>query len=210
MPLTDLRELGHGQYLGTWVIDESIEQLREEIELEFEEENGDIKHEVKLKEWYATRILCRKVVEYAGMEYEGVKKDEFGKPWLKHSTNFISVTHCFPYVCVILDTNREVGIDLERSRKQISRVAPKFMSELEYNHSKDPNYQLINWAAKEALYKLHGRKSLELSSQLIIEPFEPGEEGTLEGTILDGGEEKHQLYYRFFRDGEYVLVYSLN
>lgn len=208
MPLLDIRDLGSNQFLATWQIEESTDELWTYLDRTIEDGYSEISHEVKQKEFVTTRLLCKELVKGINQDYHGVQKDEYGKPWLKASDYFISVTHCYPLVSVILDLKKPVGIDLERSRQQISRIAPKFMSEEEYGHSSDPEYQLIMWAAKEALYKLHGRKSLEFRSQLLIDPFEVELEGLIAGNIINGEIENHTLYYRFLNDRDYVLVYS--
>ena len=209
MPLKQIEQLNDHQFLGIWEVEESPEELLNMIDLSCEQDPVKITHEIKRKEWYATRILMRKVVESSGDTYIGITKDEYGKPWLNKSEAYISVTHCFPLVVVLYDQQNEVGVDIEMSRQQIDRIAHKFLSEEEASFSTTTEHHMVMWAAKESLYKLHGRKSLTFKEQLLIDSFPLQSEGVIHGRIIDNTIEEHKLYYRFIEENKYVLVHSI-
>ena len=209
MPLLEIEQLNEHQFIGYWNVVESIEGLSVGFNFDIEEDNSLITHPTKQMEWLATRILMKCILDFTNLDYHGILKDEFGKPWLKDSEYYISVSHCFPMVVVILDTEHPVGIDLERSRKQIDKIAPRFLSSDEMAFSTSTDHHLIMWAVKETLYKLHGRKSLVFREQLFIESFPAEREGSIIGRIIDKTTEVHKMYYRFIFDNEYVLVHSI-
>ncbi len=57
--------------------------------------------------------------------------DEFGKPHLKDD-KYISITHSFNFSGIIVSENK-VGIDIEKQRPIITKIASKFVGyEFEY------------------------------------------------------------------------------
>jgi hypothetical protein len=64
----------------------------------------------------------------------------------------------------------------------------------------------VYWCAKEALYKIDGKKGLHFSNQLNIEPFELQEAGGLKGIISRF--EKQMVHLAYVVDKEFVLVYT--
>lgn len=101
------------------------------------------------------------------MEY-----DVFGKPWPVGRDGFISVSHSSNWVAFSYHPSQAVGIDVETTRLQLSKVAPRILHQselsiLEQSINKQRTLQLF-WGGKEAMYKAYGKKNLEFSSQLIL------------------------------------------
>ena len=76
-----------------WKIDESLEKL-----IDLTNQTTDIKNEIKKKEFYASRILIEKMCKELNIKFNGIKKDDNGKPYLINSKYHISISHKFPYV----------------------------------------------------------------------------------------------------------------
>lgn len=57
-----------------------------------------ISHPQKQLEWLTGRYVMQLLVESKGLPYEGMVKDEYGKPHLRHRIAEISITHTVKYV----------------------------------------------------------------------------------------------------------------
>jgi phosphopantetheinyl transferase len=162
----------------------------------------------KRKEWLAGRILLLALVRKTGLNYAGTIKDEFGKPSLKDINHFISLSHSHPYVAVQIHEHEAVGIDLEQPNEKLLKIAPRILDPIELeNAGEDIVKHCIYWCAKEALYKIYGKRGLLFTNHLRVEPFSLHNEGDLNGLIaLNGYSRKARLCYRVSK--EYVLVYT--
>ena len=137
-----------------------------------QEDLATISHPAQRVEWLACRVSVRQLVEAQGMQYGGLYKDEFGKPHLIDSPWHISLSHTTGWAAAVLHRSRPVGIDIEPIRDQFRRVVPRVLSDSEIAHAAgDLNRLAIYWCAKEALYKLYGKRQLTFREHLHIEPF---------------------------------------
>ncbi len=177
MPLVSLEPFAETGYLARWKIEEDLDDLARAFRGTPEEiaEFEGLHHPQKQLEFLASRALVREVCKRTGWVYHGLVKDEFGKPHFLRSTGYLSLTHSPTQAAVVLHPDRPVGIDLEPLREQLRRVVPRVLSEPELAHAgTDLDRLAVYWCAKEALYKLHGRKSITLRHHLFIEPFADG------------------------------------
>lgn len=209
MPLDKIIR-SEGGIIGIWNITEGLQTLTEQLDQS--KEDGSFKRitsKNKLKEWCAVRLSADSLMSELGEEYQGIYKDEFGKPHLAGSDNGISVSHSYPYVAVIINPERLVGIDIEFLEPRILRLAHKFMCEEELEFANGNLFKSgVIWSAKESLYKLHGRKQLIFSKQLIIEPFAESSENQFYGNIIDGNTEKYELGYIKLFDNKVIVVFT--
>jgi phosphopantetheinyl transferase len=205
MPLYKLKNTGTESAWGIWKVEESAEELAFTA---FEEAPEGIIHITKRLEWLASRVLVRTLLEQNDLHYSGIHKDEFGKPFLRELTHHISLSHAYPYVAVQLDSNKSVGIDIEQPTEKLLRIAPRVLSmeELE-NAGSDIRKHCVYWCAKEALYKVYGKRGLHFADQLLVEPFILEETGDLKGTITVR-EEKLNVALSYEIEPEFVVVYT--
>ena len=111
---------------------------------------------------------------------------------------------------MILHKEENVGIDIESLDRDFSVVEKKALSEDEIDDLDDDkrNEQLaIYWCAKEAVFKLLSRYSVDFAEQIEIERFRPRGEGELEASFVDndGDEDEFDLEYMTF--DRHVLVW---
>jgi len=205
MPLYKLKNTGTESAWGIWKVEESAEELAFTA---FEEAPEGIIHLTKRLEWLASRVLVRTLLEQNDLPYSGIHKDEFGKPFLRELTHHISLSHAYPYVAVQLNSNKSVGIDIEQPTEKLLRIAPRVLSmeELE-NAGSDIRKHCVYWCAKEALYKVYGKRGLHFADQLLVEPFILEETGDLKGTITVR-EEKLNVALSYEIEPEFVVVYT--
>src|SRR5258708_21041591 len=107
-----LREFHQNEPQGSWAvwhISEDESHLSSGIIGSIPEE---ITSKKKRLEWLAGRQLLVTLCNHLGLRYFGVRKDEFGKPFLEKYSHHISLSHSFPYVAAQIDYNHPVCIDL--------------------------------------------------------------------------------------------------
>lgn len=162
----------------------------------------------KRLEWMTGRMLTRSLLAEFAVPYAGMIKNEYGKPFLKGSNWQISLSHSFPFVAVILNREKTVGIDLEQPKDKLLRVAPRVLSPSEQEDAgTNVTKHCIYWCAKETLIKIHGKKDLILAENLLISPFSQAREGHIIGKIIVGDSERLiPLYYQVFP--RFVLVFN--
>ncbi len=161
-----IKKISKGEsIIWVWKIDESIDEL-----IELTNQTTDIKNEIKRKEFYASRILIEKMCEALNLNYQGIKKDDKGKPHLINSKYHVSISHKFPYVSVIIDT-KKCGVDIERIDEKVKKIKSKFLSEEEELIIGENLKKLVEyWSMKETAYKVEGNtiplKSIEIKEKL--------------------------------------------
>ena len=186
MPATKINWDSLANGWGIWEIDEEEGNLASLI-LPSDGCPEEISNPRKRLEWLAGRALLKEMVEASGLVYQGIMKDEFGKPFLNELPHHISLSNSFPFVAVQLHPAKSVGIDLEQPRPKLFDVMRRVLTDSEWQDGANNLRKLcVYWCAKEALYKIYGKRSLIFTEQILIKPFALGESGVVEGTIADG------------------------
>ena len=211
MPLQHVIYLNPHTTIGVWHLKEPEEYFTPNLhKIVSDIKNlNSITHAKRRTEWIAGRWLVMQLAERINLKFSGIWTDEYNKPHLISDNGTISLSHATPYVVAIINTKAPCGIDIEQIRNKLKPLAPKFLNETELAIGGDDLSNLaILWGAKEALYKLHGRKSLIFKDNLAIENFNFSENiGTLTGLLnIDDEHEKYSLKAGKFDD--YVLVYT--
>lgn len=206
MPIEKLVNEGKRVW-ALWKITESEDELRALQKLE-ETIPPSIANKQKRLEWFAGRVITHCLLAELKLPYNGLTKNEDGKPFLLDNPFHISLSHSFPYVAAIIDKHNTVGIDLEQPKEKLFRVASRvFSSDELMDAGKDLTKHCIYWCAKEALIKIYGKKDLILAENLRISPFSMANEGEIIGRIIVADTESLiTLYYRIFPG--FVLVFS--
>ncbi len=170
-----------------------------------EDDLSSISHPAQRVEWLACRVAVRQLAEGQGLSYAGLQKDPFGKPHLVGLSGSISLSHTGGWAAAVFHRSRPVGIDIEPIRDQFSRVVPRVLSADEIAHADgNPSRLAVYWCAKEALYKLYGKRNLTFREHLHVEPFSDGADTLIGHVRLPNHEE--QLIIRCFRIGPGLLA----
>lgn len=206
MPLVEL-EVTPNRALGFWKISESAETLFREVQ-DFETIPSALTHPNKRLEFIAGRVLVSELMTGLGIEFQGIEKNKFGKPFLKNHGHQLSLSHSYPYVAALIDRDKPVGVDLEQVKEKLLRIAPRVLDAGEFADAGGNLTKLcIYWCAKEAMLKVHGEKNLIFSKNLLIKPFLLQHEGNLIGRIIVGDQETTlSLRYRIMND--FAIVYN--
>lgn len=205
MALLKIESLGIGQAWCLWQIVEREEELSFAA---LESCPEEIVNAQKRLEWLAGRALVKFLVEDCGLHYHGLRKDEFGKPFLKANTHHISLSHSFPFVAAQIDRLHPVGIDLEQPKEKLRTIATRVFTKEEVKDAGDDIVKLcVYWCAKEALYKIYGKRNLLFTDHLRVMPFSLSGSGGLTGKIqFPENETMVSLQYLVMPD--FVIVYT--
>ena len=178
MPLYKTLQPQQGTTISIWKIDESFEELVNPLNLRAESQKrvSNMKSEIHQRGFLSIRHLLRSV----GYNDQDLYYDDWGKPHLKDDS-FISISHSFEYSGIII-SDRAVGIDIEKKRDKIKRIASKFIDyEAHYLNSDENRYvdKLTTiWCIKESLYKLYAQPGLSFKAHTLVIPFEPEDMNT--------------------------------
>ena len=190
-----------------WKIEESISKLQEGI---FLSENSttrlnSMKSQLHQRGFLSIRHLLKEV----GYTDADLIYDEFGKPHLKNG-KFISITHSFTFTAIIVSDKFHVGIDIEKQREKILKIAHKFTPFEEYKTIANVDALIskltIVWGAKESLYKIYGKKKLLFLHHIYIEDFRFADEKTIGIIRYDGKEATYKI--RFFEFEGFTCVFA--
>ncbi|WP_339882129.1 4'-phosphopantetheinyl transferase family protein [Polaribacter vadi] len=191
-----------------WKIEETIEELQQGVTLT--ENNSarlnSMKSDLHQKGFLSIRHLLKEInLTDADLIY-----DEFGKPHLNNN-RFISITHSFNFTAIIYSTETEVGIDIEKQRDKILKIAHKFTPIEEYktiaNHDALISKLTIVWGAKESLYKIYGKKKLLFLHHIYVADFKFEEAKTTGEIRFDGETTSYAVEFLEFEGFTCVFAY---
>ncbi len=206
MPLYKTIQATNQTNIYVWKIEESLDELKTDIHLN----TRSIERISKMKSELHQRgfLSVRHLLKAAGFSDDDLFYTDDGKPHLIDGKH-ISISHSFTFSTIIISAS-EVGIDIEKNRDKILRIAHKFIdSENSFLTADHLVEQLtVIWGAKESLYKMHPDGGLLFKKHLPIETF------TLEDSKTKGWIKKDNFYENydiFFEQFEgFTLVYAMN
>jgi len=206
MPL--FKKIVHSRHtlILVWEITESKEDLSHKLDLttnsmERIASMRDIQHQ---KGFLSVRHLLKEV----GYTDADLFYTPDGKPHLRDGKR-ISITHSFDFSAIAI-SDFPIGIDMEKNREKILKIAPKFVADefdfMAEDHVVD--FLTVVWGAKESLFKIHPDGGLLFKKHLPVEPFKLSDKKT-KGWI------KKEPYYEVFtiyfeKIKGYTLVYATN
>lgn len=172
MPLYKSIAVNSETHVLIWHITESESALANAITLQEYSQNriSNMKSEIHRRAYLSVRHLLA-IANYTDAD---LTYNENGKPSLSDDVE-ISITHSYEYAAIILGAN-PVGIDIEKQRDKITKIASKFVSDKEFEYL-DQNCSTyiknltVIWGAKEAIYKLHGQPGVSFKQHIIVAPF---------------------------------------
>ncbi|OCK43273.1 4-phosphopantetheinyl transferase [Tenacibaculum soleae] len=190
-----------------WKIEESFEDLADGITLTQRSSDrlNNMKSDLHRRGFLSVRHLLNKV----GYTDADLVYDEFGKPHLKDG-KFISITHSFTFSGIIISDDKPVGIDIEKQRDKILKIAHKFTPIEAYksiaNHDALVSKLTIVWGAKESLYKIYGKKKLLFLNHIYIEDFSFETNETTGKILYEGVTDEYQI--NFLETEGFTCVYA--
>jgi phosphopantetheinyl transferase len=191
-----------------WNINESINELDANVLL-------TEKSRTRLNSMKSTIHQCgflsvRHLLKEAGYSDTDLFYDSYGKPYLKDGKH-ISITHSHTFSGIIISDEVHVGIDIEKQRDKILKIAHKFTPVEEYktiaNHEALISKLTIVWGAKESLYKIYGKKSLLFLHHIFIEDFNFIDEKTTGAIRYEGQTATYRIHFMEFEG--FTCVFAL-
>jgi len=208
MPLYKTITVNNSTKVYIWKIVESFETLSEKIELTetCQKRVNNMKSNLHKRGFMSVRHLLAE----AGYVDADLFYDDLGKPHLKDG-NYISITHSFNFSAIIVSNDTHVGIDIEKQRDKIVRIAHKFTPLREYkslaNHEALVRKLTIVWGAKESLYKIYEYEGLSFLNNIYMHDFSL-DDSKISGEVRVGG--KATSYTITFLEFEgFTCVYAL-
>ncbi len=198
MPVAFTKVIGEHQIIGLWLVETQkiIRRVGNSAAL--------VGYEASHSE------ACRSLLKaMTGIDNLTILKDEFGKPFIQNSKDFISFSHSGSYAAAVINQQQSVGIDIQQKKDKILSLAAKFCSyeELNYINQVDTIPMLhIIWCAKEAMFKQYGKGAVLFKEHIFVHPFELATKGELTVTFKKDNEETFRFAYECHE--EYYLVYS--
>ena len=198
--------------IGIWEINESVEELYASVKLSDQEKEyfSCLKSETRKQHWLSYRLILPYLIQE--QEMSAIEYDEFGKPYLNNGVRHISVAHSGKFSALIASQTRNVGIDIEMLHPKILKLSHKFLNkkELRMVFSKNAVSGLcLIWGAKEALFKLYGKRDLQFRENFCIYPFKFRNEGSIYGEICSPSFQKvYKIDYLTI--GKYILTYAVD
>ena len=199
MPLITLEKVGPDIRLGLWAIESSIAELLAQEAALLPIFNGmqNIHSSSRKLEKLAVYALLFSMVDDKSLR---ILHDTSSRPALKGYN--ISISHTRGYVALMLSESHRVGVDIEYISDRVARVSSRFMRTDEQGDTIAS--KLINWCAKEAIYKLFSEEHLQYFD-MRLHPFEEAASGLV--TVEDLKCCKTQtVHYRV--TNQYVLTYA--
>lgn len=91
-----------------------------------------------------------------------------GSPIIEGSDREISVSHCAGLAALAVGGCERIGVDIERPRATLRRVARKYLSEAEMTEWLTDEDLLRAWTIKEALYKAAGVAGVDFANEVVL------------------------------------------
>ncbi|MDP5106610.1 MAG: 4'-phosphopantetheinyl transferase superfamily protein [Polaribacter sp.] len=191
-----------------WKIEESIDELKEGIILSENSKTrlDSMKSDLHQKGFLSIRHLLKEL----NLTDADVFYDEFGKPNLKNGS-YISMTHSFTFTAIIFSDDKPVGIDIEKQREKILKIAHKFTPIEEYKTIANVDALIskltIVWGAKESLYKIYGKKKLQFLHHIYVADFNFEDQKTVGEIRFDGKTASYTIEFLEFEGFTCVCAY---
>jgi 4'-phosphopantetheinyl transferase len=190
-----------------WKIEESFEELCEGIDLT---SNCELRVRKMKSDLHKRGFMSiRHLMAVEGYTDHDLHYDENGKPHLTDH-NHISITHSF-YFSGIVISDQEVGIDIEKQRVKILRIAHKFTPIEEYrtlaNEDAIMRKLTLVWCAKEALYKSFAHPGISFFQNIYVEDFRLADSQTTANVRFAGKSEVYNVHFLEF--DEFSCAYAL-
>ena len=198
MPIYKTITIKPRSHLAIWHIEESIDELAKDIEL-----SCFCQHKYEAMSSLIHRkgfMSIRHLLDYFGYNDHDLMYDDKGKPHLKDG-KYISISHSFEYTGLII-SDHPVGIDIEKQRPVIKKIAHKFTPVSKYEHINDDNERIrkltVVWCAKESTYKLYGKKGLFFLKDMDVEDFSLADELSVVRVLNQEQQPTYQIKFMEF------------
>lgn len=208
MPVYKVITVNKDIFIAVWKVEETEAFLRQDIQLteHCQSRYNGMKSELHRRAFLSIRHL----MALYGYKDTDLYYDHSGKPHLKDG-NLISITHSHHFTAIIVSRNEEVGIDIEKNREKILRIAHKFTPFEEYRTLANSEAVIrkltIVWGAKESLYKIYGQQGISFLHHINVKDFSFSQTQTSAEIIYQGDVSNFKVHFMEFEG--FTLVYAI-
>ena len=117
-------------------------------------------------------LAWRRIVRHELGREVVIDYDDTGAPCVDTPNIYISIAHCPERVAVAIAEER-IGVDIESRERNFLAAASRFMSKEERALCHDEDWAAMVWCTKEACYKYHGKRGIDLLDDIRIEYYNP-------------------------------------
>ncbi len=209
MPLYKILTVSKDTQALVWKVVEPERQLAKDIELTSNCQNRlkGMKSSMHRRAFLSIRHLLRQ----QGYEDKDLIYNELGKPYLNDGSH-ISISHSHDFTGIIISSSHEVGIDIEKQRDKILRIAHKFTPVEEYRTIANTEALIQKltqvWCAKESLYKIYATPGLSFLKHIVVEDFNLDDSATKASIIYKGKRSTYDVEFNEFEG--FSMAYALS
>lgn len=213
MPLHKVVYLSNNTKLYLWKITEDFDTLFSQVKLKDSSlaRLETMKSESHQKGFLAVRMLLQHN-DYSDFD---LFYDEFGKPHIKPQGCSIkdveiSISHSADFSAIVI-SNSKVGLDIERAKVKILRIAKRFMdvSHLEnLSEEEKINKATVVWGIKESIFKIKNEKGISFPNHIFEEDFNFEDKKATATLKFNNKEEKFQIQFDSLEDYIFVCAYE--
>jgi len=194
MPLIRIDSIGENARLALWKMSERVEELPHPNHIDL----TAFRSASRLKEKLTTYALIK---ELTGLDSLELSYASSGKPLLDGFE--ISISHTIGWAVVVLSRNTPVAVDIEYRSDRVTRITDRFIRADEDKSSVD--IQLINWSAKETMYKLFSEEQLQFH-EMRLQQFTSSNAGKIKVEDL---KYPKTIEVEYILNSDYVLTWAL-
>jgi phosphopantetheinyl transferase len=213
MPLHKVVYLSNNTKLYLWKITEDFDMLFSQVKLKDSSlaRLETMKSESHQKGFLAVRMLLQHN-DYSDFD---LFYDEFGKPHIKPQGCSIkdveiSISHSADFSAIVI-SNSKVGLDIERAKVKILRIAKRFMdvSHLEnLSEEEKINKATVVWGIKESIFKIKNEKGISFPNHIFEEDFNFEDKKATATLKFNNKEEKFQIQFDSVEDYIFVCAFE--
>lgn len=195
-----------GTVLHRWVLCEPSEQMlamcaAEELPLDCE-----ARSEYRRQEILGERLLMKRIFG----EYTPLQHNSDDEPYVEGCPAHITIAHTRGLLCIGLNAQHRMGIDVERYGRRVLGVRDFFLNDGEkaWLRPDDTLGHMVAWMAKEAIFKAVGVRDIvdDYARDIVVNPFATPGKGQ---TITHSGSFKGEPYYLETHMGdEFMLTFT--
>ncbi len=206
MPLHKTITVSPSTTVYIWKIEEDINTLSRNVKLTDHCQNrlDSMKSVLHQRGFMSIRHL---LAEASYTDFD-LYYDQQGKPHLRDGKH-ISITHSYNFSAIIV-SDRPVGIDIEKQRDKILRIAQKFTPIEEYYTLTSSEARVrkltIVWGAKESIYKLYAQEGLSFLKHIYVEDFSFDDSKTTAQVEYDDAQSNYAIDFLEFEG--FTCVYA--
>lgn len=155
-------------------------------------------------------LSIRHLLQLEGYEDKNLIYNEMGKPHLDDGKH-ISISHSHNFTGIIISSSKEVGIDIEKQRDKILRIAHKFTPLREYRTIANTEALIQKltqvWCAKESLYKIYATPGLSFLNHIEVHDFAMEDFRTTADIVYEGKTSNYDVVFDNFEG--FSFAYAL-